>query len=145
MYSYLCYLFGMVKTKTRLMIMLLKIDNLKRQLPLTINDKGKTITLSKISSKDKQVSYLGFLHCWLKANFLCLFNVFQSFFILRDHTFVTSTWKRDGEDLKNLSRVCGFFCFQKIDLLFIFADEVGGRGSRSFCVDVINLWPLSSA
>ena len=60
--------------------------------------------------------------------------MFQSFFILRDHTFVTSTWKGDGEDLKNLSRVCGFFCFQKIDLLFIFADEVGGRGSRSFCV-----------
>ena len=37
--------------------MLLKIDNLKRQLPLTINDKGKTITEQNIIKRETSVLF----------------------------------------------------------------------------------------
>ena len=70
-------------------------------------------------------------------------SFYQNSFI-KDHTFMTSTWKGVGGSW-NLSRVCGFFyCFQAIDLLSIFTVNGAWGGCVQKLVifaDIIYGWP----
>ena len=65
---------------------------------------------------------------------------------VRDHTFMTSTWKEDVQwGVLNICHVIAdFFVFKQKIYCSFFADvESSGSHNWSFFVDVMNLWPLN--
>ena len=61
---------------------------------------------------------------------------------VRNHTFMTSTWK--GRVLKFVMYLQILFCFKTRDLMFMFADGVGwGWHNCLFFAGVINVWLLN--
>lgn len=100
----------------------------------------KLLNLFKIHDKINRITLL--------MSFMLIFLIgFKQINVgLGCHTFATST-QNGGWGVLKFVRVCGFYYFQTIDQLFIFADKRVGGGHKidHFVVDDINVWPLMCA